>query len=39
MVNKMIEVVNLTKKFDQKIVLNDISFTVEEGDILSLIHI
>ncbi|WP_220740622.1 ABC transporter ATP-binding protein [Leuconostoc miyukkimchii] len=33
MVNKMIEVVNLTKKFDQKIVLNDISFTVEEGDI------
>lgn len=33
MVNKMIEVANLTKKFDQKIVLNDISFTVEEGDI------
>ncbi|CUW12775.1 ABC transporter ATP-binding protein [Leuconostoc inhae] len=33
MINKIIQVSNLTKKFDQKIVLNDISFTVEEGDI------
>jgi len=33
----IIEVKNVSKKFDDKIVLNNISFTVEEGDIFGLI--
>ena len=33
----IIEVKNITKKFDDKIVLDNISFTVEEGDIFGLI--
>ena len=33
----IIEVKNVSKKFDDKIVLDNISFTVEEGDIFGLI--
>lgn len=33
----LIEVKNITKKFDDKIVLDNISFAVDEGDIFGLI--
>ena len=32
-----IEVKNLTKSFDKKIILDDISFKVEDGKILSIV--
>ena len=34
---KIIEVKNISKKFEDKIVLDNISFTIEEGDIFGLI--
>ncbi|MCK9444754.1 MAG: ABC transporter ATP-binding protein [Tissierellaceae bacterium] len=33
----IIEIKNISKKFDDKVVLDDISFTVEEGDVFGLI--
>lgn len=35
----LIQINHLTKKFGDNVVLNDISETIDQGDVLSLIHI